>query len=97
MLGEETEADPGKAETPDPFVEPGCGRLCQVAFDADHEYYLLNGQSVESTLEDIEAILNATELIYEQDTGITYELSELLVRVDALDPYTTNNAYLLWD
>ncbi|HMN94960.1 MAG TPA: M12 family metallo-peptidase [Phycisphaerales bacterium] len=70
-------------------VDP-CNFVCRIAFDADVEYFQANGSSVENTVADIEAILNAVELIYLFDTGISYLLTTVIVRTQEPDPYTTS-------
>jgi hypothetical protein len=85
-------ADPGAS----PGV-PGCGRLCQIAFDADYEYYDRLHGSVDEVVGDIEMILNLTDLIYRRDLRVTYELTTVIVRTDPEDPYTTYDPYALLD
>ena len=62
---------------------------CQIAFDADHEFYQLNNASVADTVADIEMVLNAVDLIYRDQVGIVYTITEILVRTGPVDPYTT--------
>ncbi len=65
--------------------------VCEIAFDADVEFYQRNGSNVDSTVDDIEAIMNAVELIYERDTNVTYEITTVIVRTGEPDPYSTNS------
>jgi len=69
--------------------EGGGDKTCEIAWDADFEYYQLNGNSVPNTVADIEAILNAVENIYVNEVGIDYELTTVIVRSNPNDPYTT--------
>jgi len=62
--------------------------IADVAFDADYEYYQSNGSSVTATLADVEAIMNSVAMIYEAQSGITYELTAVIVRTTLSDPYT---------
>ncbi|WP_299947621.1 M12 family metallo-peptidase [uncultured Microbulbifer sp.] len=61
-----------------------------VAFDADTEYYNLNGSSVSATIADIESTMNAVELIYLNETDIGYAIGRIIVRTGA-DPYSSTN------
>ena len=80
-------------DQPDVFVpRGGLTRICEVAFDADVEYYALNGSSVANTVNDIETIMNGVEGIYELNTGVTFEVTEIVVRTSEPDPYGSNNA-----
>lgn len=64
---------------------------CQIACDADREYYAQNGSDVGATMADIEQVLNAVELIYERDVEIVYEITTILVRTSEPDPYSTTD------
>lgn len=67
--------------------------VCEIAADADVQYYAKNGNSVPNTVADIESVLNLAEGIYEHDVAITYELTAIVVRTSvASNPYTTNDA-----
>jgi len=78
--------------------EPGCGRLTQLAFDADFPYYSLNGSDIDATVADIEAVMNVVEEIYRADVGVVYEITTVVVREDlASDPYSTTDAFVLWE
>jgi len=65
--------------------------VCEIACDADREYFERNGSDVDATIADIEDVLNAVELIYERDVEITYEITTILVRTSEPDPYSTND------
>ncbi len=67
----------------------GGDKTCEIAWDADYEYYQLNGFSVPNTVADIENILNAVENIYVNEVGIDYALTTVIVRNNVNDPYTT--------
>lgn len=72
-----------------------CSLVCEIAFDADYEFYRLSGSSVANTVADIEQVLNGLEFIYERDTQIVYELTTVIVREAEPDPYTSNDPYTL--
>ena len=69
--------------------------ICQIACDADVEYYTLNGSSVANTVADIEGVLNAMSPIWERDVRIRFAISQVLVRTAEPDPYSTTNPYAL--
>ena len=69
--------------------------VCRVACDADYEYYVLNGSSVSNTTADIETIINGVSAIYERDTGVSFQLTQIIVRTAEPDPYDTMSADVL--
>jgi hypothetical protein len=83
----------------DPGVPPGSGavpfdsgiRICEIAFDADREFFQANGSSVSATMEDIEGVMNNVTFIYERDTSITFAITTILVRTSEPDPYSTSD------
>jgi hypothetical protein len=78
------DAGPGDAAGPGDVV-------CEIACDADFEYYGKNGSSVTNTMNDIENVINAVEAIYDADVGVLYDITTILVRTSEPDPYTTNS------
>ncbi|MEW5250292.1 M12 family metallo-peptidase [Microbulbifer sp. 2201CG32-9] len=65
-------------------------RFADVAFDADTEFYNLNGSSVAATVSDIESVMNAVESIYLNETDIGYNIGQIIVRTGA-DPYSSTS------
>ena len=65
--------------------------ICEIAYDADVEFYNQNGSSVTSTITDIENVQNAVEAIYEDDLDITYAITAVLVRTAEPDPYDSTD------
>lgn len=87
---------PGWSESPEPAGFGGglpCDMLCQIAFDADYEFYRLNGSSVPETVADIEFVLSGVEAIFARDVQIAYELTTVIVRESEPDPYSSNDPY----
>ena len=86
---------------PDPPSQGGiagaesCNALCQIAFDADFEYFSANGSSVSATVEDIETVLNAVDLIYGVEVAISYTITSIKVRIAEPDPYTSTDPQAL--
>ena len=70
----------------------GCDYICEIAFDADVEFYNRNGGSVANTIADIENIMNGVENIYSRDVGIGYVITNTLVRTSEPDPYSSSNS-----
>jgi len=67
--------------------------VAEIAVDADFEFYSLNGSSVASTVNDVEAVLNAVEGVYDNSPIlIAYELSTVVVRTSSADPYGTQSS-----
>lgn len=70
-------------------------KICDIAFDADREFYVLNGSNVINTMFDIENVMNSVEFIYERDVMVTYEVTTILVRTAEPDPYSSTDAATL--
>lgn len=71
-------------------------RVCEIACDADNEYYLARGSDPDAVIADIETVLNGVSFIYEMDTQITFEITGIIIRTDdTSDPYTATNSSTL--
>ena len=66
-------------------------KVCRIACDADYEYYVLNGSSVANTTADMESIINGVSVIFERDTQVSFQITQLMVRSAEPDPYTSLN------
>ena len=78
-----------------PSLQGSALRVCQIAVEADFEFYQLNGSSTTVTLSDIEDVLNGVGLIYQADPNILYELTAAFVQTSTNDPYTSSSAGML--
>lgn len=78
---------------PPPASVPLNVLMCEIACDADVEYYALNGNSVDATVADIESIINAVSDIYERDTRIAFQITQILVHTAEPDGFSTTNPY----
>ena len=63
--------------------------IAEIGFDADFEFFQKNGSNLNSTVNDIESVMNGVEFIYDRDVNITYEFTTFVVRTTSADPYTT--------
>ncbi|MHC4113218.1 MAG: M12 family metallo-peptidase, partial [Planctomycetota bacterium] len=96
MCGSDTLMHPDEAERlPASDMAPGsalqeanCIKVCEIAFDADLEFYQKNSSSVPDTIADIESIVNSMDLIYARDTLIRYTVTDTLIRTAEPDPYS---------
>lgn len=70
---------------------------CQIAFDADFEFYQKNGSSVANTTADIEGVMNGVRTTYERDCDVTFAITTIIVRSTSSDPYTSTDAGTLLD
>lgn len=59
-----------------------CSTLCEIAFDADYDYFLLKGSSVESVVDTIDDYMNQVDYYYTRDTRITYRITAYVVRTE---------------
>lgn len=64
-------------------------RVMEVAIEVDYAYWNLFG---EETTEQIEALFNTVSGIYEEDLGVTIEISSLLIHEDQTDDYSSHTA-----
>lgn len=73
--------------------------LCvtQLACDADFEYYTDRGSSVPAAQSRITAVINGMNPQYENEVGITYTITTILVRTAEPDPYSSSDAGTLLD
>ncbi|HVQ26299.1 MAG TPA: M12 family metallo-peptidase [Planctomycetota bacterium] len=79
---------------PEPPVAPGpadADKVCEIACDADFEFYKKNAQSTTQTQTDVENVLNAVGAIYQGDVGISYLITTILVRTAEPDPYSSTS------
>ncbi len=65
----------------------GCFREAEIAFDADHENYLLHGSDSVATALNIEAALNAVNDMFAREVAISHLISATVVRTVEPDPY----------
>jgi hypothetical protein len=65
---------------PPPATEPLDVLVCELACDADVEYYTLNGSSIDATVADIESVINGVSAIYERDIKVTFQITGIIVR-----------------
>ncbi len=65
--------------------------VCQLACDADFQYYQSWGSNSNSVTNDITAIVNAVSNIYEVDCQIEFVITQIIIRTSAgANPYTSN-------
>lgn len=68
----------------------------EIAYDADFQFYQLNGSSQTSTIADIENVQNGINTVYERDCNITFQITQIIVRTSSgTNPYTSNNSSTL--
>jgi hypothetical protein len=85
-------------EAPVPVGPPGEApqaptgiREAEIAFDADFEFFNANGNSLEGTVDDIETLMAAINVVYERDCGLTHRIVTMIVRTMEPDPYTSTS------
>jgi len=66
---------------------------CEIAIEADVQFYNQNGGNVVNTQNDITAVMNQVEFIYERDCDITYDVTTIVVTTTSV--YTSNDASTL--
>ncbi len=88
----------GVVAPPDAAPAPAGGTdlwyACELALEADHPLFVLNGNDVAATQADVLGIVNAVDLIFRTSVQVHFVVSQLIVDV-APDAYTTNVASAL--
>ena len=69
--------------------------VAELACDADFEYYQDYGSSTTQVMNRITSVIDTMNLQYENQTGITHQLTTIIVRTSSNDPYTSSNASTL--
>ncbi|MCI0546739.1 MAG: M12 family metallo-peptidase, partial [Candidatus Rokubacteria bacterium] len=87
--------DPGGAGAPAP--DGSSTKICEIAIDADFEFFQSNGSSVTATQNDITNVINAVDAIYEAEVGIIYDITVIYVETAEPDPYSSTSAGTLLD
>ena len=72
-----------------------------IAIEAEYAYYQWNGSNTTTTISDIDAIMNAVELIYARDAKIGFKITNYLVQTSggkysSSDPNTKMNQFQAW-
>ncbi len=67
-------------------------KVAELACDADYDYFLDFGSDVPTVENQIMSIVNAMNIQYERDVGITHQLTATIVRTDENDPYTAKKS-----
>lgn len=62
--------------------------LVEVGSDTDYEFFVKNGSSITNTINDVELMWSITEIVYERDVSIVFELSTIVVRASVNDPWS---------
>ncbi len=86
---------PSSGAAPEGAATPNTARIVEIAFDADFEYFQLNGGSVANTVADIESVMSGVNAIFRNDVDIVHLLSAIVVRTTSNDPYTQTDAAAL--
>lgn len=94
----EQEAEALARRPPQPPRDDGGGNAprggtfdTEISFDADFEFFQLNGSSVAATIDDIEAVMVGVDAIYRAEVGIQYVVNRIIVRTSDPDPYSATN------
>ncbi|MFH1999150.1 MAG: M12 family metallo-peptidase, partial [Planctomycetota bacterium] len=61
--------------------------LTEIALDADYEFYGKNNYNLNTTIADMESVMNGVSTVYERDVQITWVINEIIVRTSEPDPY----------
>ena len=88
----------GEASTLPPDVASATTlKVAELAIDADYEYFLHWGQSVTAVEDRIHAVIDAMNLQYESEVGITHRITTVIVRTSPAQPYTATDPNALLD
>ncbi|MGE3354962.1 MAG: M12 family metallo-peptidase [Planctomycetota bacterium] len=65
---------------------------CEIACEADFQFYQANGSSTVATQNDVTAVVNAVSAIYLSDVQTNFTITQILVNTSsAANPYSTND------
>ncbi len=66
-------------------------RLAEIAFDVDYDLYanLSEPDPLSATMDLVEALMNAVDVIFRRDVGVCFALTVVVVRTAEPDPYST--------
>ncbi|MFG0241846.1 MAG: zinc-dependent metalloprotease family protein [Phycisphaerales bacterium JB054] len=65
--------------------------VCELACEADWEYYGRNGNSEDDTIADMDNIVARCAAIYEGQCNVTFQIPYYLIWTTSSDPYTSTN------
>jgi hypothetical protein len=66
--------------------------VCEIACEADFEFYSLNGQNTTTTTNDINTVIAQVSQIYTNDVNVQFQITQVIIRTSAAtNPYTTND------
>jgi hypothetical protein len=72
--------------------------VCEIACDADYNFYQRNGSNLQNTINDVENVIAGVNVAYERDVELTHSITTIIVRTSLADnPYTTNDPGNLLD
>jgi parallel beta-helix repeat protein len=77
-------SEPVTGESRQPLAAPdaqgsGCVEA-EIGIEADYAYYQWNGSNSTQTINDIDAVMNAVELMYARDVKISYKVTQYLIQ-----------------
>jgi hypothetical protein len=72
----------------------GTVKVAELGVDCDFEYFQDYG-STAATQAQVESVINTMNLQYENEVGITHEITTIIVRTTSNDPYSSTNANTL--
>ena len=61
----------------------------EIAIEGDYQFYQWNGSSSSQTISDIDAVMNAVELIYARDVKISYRVTQYLIQTTNTNKYSS--------
>jgi hypothetical protein len=75
----------------------GAIEIADLAYDADYELYVRNGNSVDSTVNDVERVTAAVNVVFERDCNLSHRIVTIVVRSTEPDPYTSTDPDIMLD
>lgn len=84
----------GGLAAPAPYAAPTeVLRICEIACEADVQYYQANGSNTVATQNDVTGVINAMDAIYQADVQVTFTIPQILVNTSTTtNPYTSSVA-----
>ncbi|MFT4513992.1 MAG: hypothetical protein ACI89X_003708 [Planctomycetota bacterium] len=78
------------APAPPSTGAPDFTAVCEIAIEADRQFWQWNNSNVTQTQNDITTVMNQVDFIYDRDCDVTYQVVTIIVTTALV--YTTNDA-----
>ncbi len=82
-------ADTTGAPSSAPMGSPDYTAICEIAIEADRQFWQWNNNSITQTQNDITTVMNQVDFIYDRDCDVSFQIGTIIVTTALV--YTTND------